>query len=72
MLCFWLWTWVMLRLGALQATNYVYVNPVTTIIFAAWILHEEITVYFVVGTALILTGLYLSSRKQPLRFGKSI
>lgn len=71
MLCFWLWTWVMSRLGALQATNYVYVNPVTTIIFAAWILREEITVFFVAGTALILTGLYLSGRKGRTPAGKN-
>ena len=64
MLCFLTWTWVMGKMGAMRATNYVYVNPITTIIFAAWILGEKITPYFLLGTACILAGLYLSNHKQ--------
>ena len=63
MLCFLTWTWVMYHLGAIRATNYVYLNPVTTIIFAAWILGEQITPYFIVGTFLILSGLYISNKR---------
>lgn len=63
MLCFLLWTWVMRRLGAVVATNYVYINPVSTVIFAWWILAEPITLFFVVGSLLILTGMYLADRK---------
>jgi drug/metabolite transporter (DMT)-like permease len=64
MLCFLTWTWVMGKLGAMRATNYVYVNPITTIVFAAWILNEKITPYFLLGTVFILVGLYLSNRKM--------
>lgn len=64
MLCFLTWTWCMRRLGAMRATNYVYVNPVATILFAATILGETITGWFLVGTVLILVGLYLTDRKQ--------
>lgn len=70
MLCFLTWTWVMLHLGAIRATNYTYANPVTTVIFAAWILNEQITTFFIVGTALILVGLYLSSKKQSVEIAK--
>ena len=46
------------------ATNYVYFNPVTTIVFAWLILSEQITVYFLVGTVLILVGMYLADRRK--------
>ena len=64
MLCFLAWNWVLKKLGAVVATNYVYLNPVTTIIFAWVILHEEITVFFVIGTVLILLGMYLADRRK--------
>jgi drug/metabolite transporter (DMT)-like permease len=62
--CFLAWTWVMKKLGAVVATNYVYLNPVATIVFAWWLLAEQITPYFLIGTALILWGMYLADRKQ--------
>ena len=59
MLCFLAWNWTMKKLGAVVVTNYVYFNPVTTVLFAWIILSERITVYFLIGTLLILTGMYL-------------
>jgi drug/metabolite transporter (DMT)-like permease len=67
MLCFLVWTWVMDKLGAVVATNYVYVNPVSTIICARLVLHEQITVFFLLGTALILLGLFLADTKKRPR-----
>ena len=64
MLCFLAWTWAIFHLGAIKTTNYVYVNPVTTIIFAAWILNEKITSFFILGSVLIMIGLYLSNKKE--------
>ena len=64
MLCFLAWNWVLKQLGAVIATNYVYFNPVTTILFAWAILSEQITLYFLIGTILILVGMYLSDRKR--------
>ena len=65
MLCFVAWNWVLKRLGAMTATNYVYFNPVTTVLFAWLVLKEQITVYFLTGTLLILLGMYLADRKRP-------
>lgn len=62
MLCFLAWNWVLKKLGAVVATNYVYFNPVTTILFAWLILSEPITIYFIIGTVLILIGMYLAER----------
>lgn len=64
MLCFLAWNWALKRLGAVVATNYVYLNPVTTIVFAWFILAEEITPWFILGTALILLGMYLVDSKR--------
>ena len=63
MVCFLTWTWVMKRLGAVVATNYVYINPLTTIVFAWWILSEQITVWFLLGALLIIVGMYLADKR---------
>ena len=63
MACFVAWNWVMKKLGAMTATNYVYFNPVTTVLFAWIVLSEKITIYFIIGTLLILSGMYLAERK---------
>ncbi len=63
MLCFLAWNWALKQLGAVIATNYVYLNPVTTIVFAWCILDEQITSWFILGTLLILLGMYLVDRR---------
>lgn len=64
MLCFLAWNWVIKGLGAVTATNYVYLNPVCTIIVARLVLSERITPWFLVGTVLIITGMYMSARRR--------
>lgn len=63
MACFLTWNWVLKKLGAVVATNYVYFNPVTTIVFAWILLHEQITIFFTIGTILILVGMYLADKR---------
>ena len=62
--CYLAWNWVLKKLGAVVATNYVYFNPVTTILFAWAILSEQITIFFLLGTSLILAGMYLADKKK--------
>ncbi|MBP5339031.1 MAG: DMT family transporter [Prevotella sp.] len=64
MLCFLVWNWAIKRLGAVTATNYVYLNPVFTIIVAWLVLSERITPWFLLGTVLVLVGLYLTRKKS--------
>lgn len=66
MICFLTWTWCVFHLGTMKATNYIYVNPITTIFFASIILKETITSYFIAGTACILIGLFLSSKSKTV------
>ena len=63
MLCFVMWNWVIGKLGAIVTTNWVYFNPVTTILFAWWLLNEQITLWFLLGSLLIIIGMILSDRK---------
>ena len=69
MICFLIWNWVISKLGAVVATNWVYFNPITTILFAWWLLNEQITHWFLIGTLLILVGMYLCDHKTT---GKKI
>ena len=64
MICFLVWNLVIRKLGAVIATNYVYFNPVVTVLFAWLILSERITIFFLIGSLLILIGMYLAGKKR--------
>ena len=64
MLCFVMWNWVISKLGAVVATNWVYFNPVVTILFAWWLLHEQITIWFLLGSLLIIVGMMFLTRNS--------
>ena len=61
MACFLIWNWIITKLGTIIATNWIYVNPITTILFAHWILNEQITPWFLLGSMLILSGMYVGA-----------
>ena len=63
MLCYLTWSWCMKGLGAVRCTNYVYFNPITTIVAAWIILNEQITIFFLIGSALIIGGMVLMNKK---------
>lgn len=60
--CFVFWSWVSKRLGALKASNYIYLNPVSTVVFSALVLDEPMTWLAYMGSGLILLGVYLSNQ----------
>ena len=62
-LCFYLWAIAIKKLGAIVTTNYVYFNPVVAIVCAWIVLSEDITVWFLTGSVLILVGMYLADKK---------
>ncbi len=72
MACFLTWNWCISRMGAVEATNWVYINPIATIVAAWWVLDEEITPYFLAGSILIIIGMYVAERKRTKRAGKSL
>lgn len=62
MLCYMLWNVVIHRLGAVRATNYIYLNPLVTILTAALCIGERITAAALAGAALILYGMWRAER----------
>jgi len=62
--CFSTWHYALHVLGAMKTSAYIYLVPFVDILFAFWILHEKITWAAIIGTLLILSGLYLSERRS--------
>jgi len=64
LLCYWTWNVVIDKLGAVRATNYLYVNPIVALLASWAILDERITALALVGAVLILLGVYLAERRR--------
>ncbi len=64
MLCYILWNAVLHRLGTVRATNYIYINPLVTILTAALCIGERITPAALAGAALILWGMWRAERRK--------
>lgn len=62
-LCFITWNLSVKILGPLKTSAYIYLVPILTMITSNFILHEEITLYALIGMLLTLFGLYLSEGK---------
>lgn len=61
-LCFLWWSVAVKKIGALPTSNYVYLNPVTTVCASALVLNEPMTVMACLGSALILLGVFIANR----------
>ena len=62
--CFVAWNQVMARLGNITSVNYVYLNPIFTLITAMILLGERLTPAGALGSALILAGVILAGQKE--------
>lgn len=66
-----LWAWVMSNLGPIKTNNYLYVQPIVTMIFAAILFVDDpITIIGCIGCVLIIGGLWLGdymTRRDSLR-----
>lgn len=60
---FLLWNWAMRRLGAVKCTNYVYLQPMVTIIIGFLVLDEKITVMGLCGMLILTAGMIRALRK---------
>lgn len=67
MVCFFTWNMCIAKLGTVRATNWVYFNPITTMIFASIVLDEAITVFFLMGATCILAGMFMADRNTPAK-----
>ena len=62
LLCYTLWNYVLDKLGTVRATNFIYFNPVVTMIASWLVLDERITPIAIVGAVLVLAGMYWAER----------
>jgi drug/metabolite transporter (DMT)-like permease len=68
LLCYLSWNYVVNKIGVVTASNYLYLNPLSTFITSAIVLHERITPIAILGAAFILSGVYVSQKtKSPLK-----
>lgn len=66
-LCFVTWNTAIKHIGAIQASLYIFLTPVITVISSCLILHEPFTWMTALGTLLTLAGLVLSESKNLRR-----
>ncbi len=59
---FWIWVMGLKALPATTVASFVYLNPPLAALFGWMLFGEEITAMFLVGSAVVLTGLYLAQR----------
>ena len=64
--CFATWSWAIAKLGALKTSNYIYLNPITTVIASAIFLDEPMTLMAYLGSALILIGVYFANKAEGI------
>ena len=69
LVCFVAWNRVMARLGNITSVNYVYLNPIFTLITAMILLGERLTPAAAVGSILIMAGVIIAGRRDPQRSG---
>lgn len=59
-----LWSWVTKKIGALKTANYVYINPISTVIISAIFLKEPMAPMAIAGSFFILTGVFIANRQN--------
>lgn len=59
-----LWNWVLSQLGVVKSTNYVYLQSLITMLFAAIVLGERITWMAIVGTIILILGMIAVEKKR--------
>lgn len=61
-LAFVIWAWVISRLGAVKAGNYLYFQPIVTLIFGYIVLHQAMSLMGLAGCVLTILGVYCGER----------
>jgi len=64
MICFIMWNATVKRIGAICATNYLYLVPLVTMITSSLVIDEKITFVMIIGSCLIILGVYLAERAE--------
>ena len=59
MAAFLIWNFVIKKIGAIRSSNYLYLDPVISIIIGVIVLHERVGIVAVVGCTLVLLGVIM-------------
>ena len=62
LLGFSLWAVTVKKVGAVKANNYLYLQPIITLVLSVILLHEHVSAIGYIGCALILAGLWMGDR----------
>lgn len=62
LICYAVWNIVLKQLGTVRASNYIYLNPLFTLVGSSFLLDERLTIVALLGSVFILTGVYISGR----------
>ena len=63
MLCFYSWNLVLEKIGTIQASNYMYTQPLVSLACSVAVLGEPFTPIALLGTICVLAGIYIASKK---------
>ncbi len=66
-LAFVIWAWVISKIGAVKAGNYLYFQPIVTLIFGYFVLNQGVTAIGLTGCALTILGVYCGERLSQER-----
>lgn len=61
--CFLAWNWALTKLGTVQTTNMIYLQPFFTMIIGYVVLGERITWMAIAGAIILIAGMYLAGKK---------
>ena len=67
LLCFILWNTAVKQLGVIKTSNYIYLIPLVTLLTSVIVIDEKITYIALLGSALILCGVYVAEKGFRIR-----
>lgn len=70
-LAFYLFNWVIKRSSATFATLFVPLNPLVAMLLGWWLLDEQLTPMFILGSCIVILGLFIASRRPVLSNSQS-
>ena len=66
---FLIWGYIIKKLGTITANNYLYIQPIVTLIVSALVIHEQVSFVGILGIVLIIGGLWLGDYLNRNNFG---
>lgn len=72
MAAFFIWNLVIKKIGAIRSSNYLYLDPIVSIIMGVIVLNERVGLVAVIGCALVLLGVILVEKASTQKHKRKI